>query len=149
MNLIHVLGNKIAFASSCILAGKWRDFQISIRSEFAMSSFVKASLLGLGLLAGAAFAAQAQTNTASLPPGGGNVPSAVAPSGEYPGPNPGSNSISGTPVMGGPVVASDRYPGPDAGAGTGKMPPLFQKPAGYDADRNMTPYGAGYGPKLN
>jgi len=115
-----------------------------------MSSFVKASVLGLGLLAGAAFAAQAQTgdNTASLPPGGGNVP-AVAPSGAYPGPNPGSNNISGTPVMGGSVVASGQYPGPALGSSNGSMPPHFNKPAGYDQDRNMAPYSTGYGPKPN
>ena len=133
-----------------ILAGKWVRFQVSIQSEFAMYSFVKTSILGLGLVAGVAFAAQAQTDTtASLPPGGGNVPSAVAPSGNYPGPNPGSSNISGNPVMGGPVVASERYPGPDAGAGTGKVPPLFEKPAGYDQDRNMVPYGGSYGPRPN
>jgi hypothetical protein len=115
-----------------------------------MSSFVKASVLGLGLLAGAAFAAQAQTgdNTASLPPNAG-APTGVAPSGAYPGPNPGSNNISGTPVMGGPVVASGQYPGPALGSSNGAMPPHFNKPAGYDQDRNMAPYGTGYGPKPN
>lgn len=115
-----------------------------------MFSFVKGSVLGLGLLAGAAFVAQAQTgdNTASLPPNGG-VPAAVAPSGNYPGPNPGGGSISGKPVMGGPVVASGEYPGPAAGATNGKMPPLFNKPAGYDQDRNSVPYGSGYGPRPN
>jgi hypothetical protein len=113
-----------------------------------MSSFVKASVLGLGLLTGVAFAAQAQTSTASLPPNAG-APSAVAPSGNYPGPNPGSNGISGTPVMGGPVVASGQYPGPALGSSNGAMPPRFQKPAGYDQDRSMTPYGTGYGPKPN
>ena len=115
-----------------------------------MSSFVKASVLGLGLLAGAAFAAQAQTadNTASLPPNAG-APAAVAPSGAYPGPNPGSNNISGVPVMGGPVVASGQYPGPALGSSNGPMPPHFNKPTGYDQDRNETPYGTGYGPKLN
>ena len=41
-----------------------------------MSSFVKASVLGLGLLTGVAFAAQAQ-DTASLPPNAG-APSAVS-----------------------------------------------------------------------
>lgn len=116
-----------------------------------MSSFVKASVLGLGLLAGAAFAAQAQTadNTASLPPGGGAVSSAVAPSGNYPGPNPGSSNISGKPVMGGPVVASGQYPGPALGSSNGQMPPHFDKPAGYDQDRNMVPYSTGYGPRPN
>jgi hypothetical protein len=113
-----------------------------------MSSFVKASVLGLGLLAGVAFAAQAQTTTASLPPNAG-TPSAVAPSGAYPGPNPGSNNISGVPVMGGSVVASGQYPGPALGSSNGAMPPHFDKPAGYDQDRNAAPYGTGYGPKLN
>jgi hypothetical protein len=115
-----------------------------------MSSFVKASVLGLGLLAGAAFVAQAQTDTtASLPPGGGGVSSSVAPSGNYPGPAVGSNNISGKPVMGGPVVASGQYPGPALGSSNGQMPPRFDKPTGYDQDRNMTPYGTGYGPKPN
>jgi hypothetical protein len=124
-------------------------FGIQIRSEFAMSSFVKASVLGLGLLAGAAFVAHAQSdNTAALPPGGG-VPSAVAPSGNYPGPAVGGGSISGKPVMGGPVVASGQYPGPALGGGNGQMPAHFDKPAGYDQDRNMAPYSTGYGPKPN
>lgn len=112
-----------------------------------MSSFVKASVLGLGLLTGVAFAAQAQ-NTASLPPNAG-TPSAVAPSGNYPGPNPGNANISGTPVMGGPVVASGAYPGPAAGATNGAMPPRFNAPAGYDSDRNAAPYGTSYGPRPN
>ena len=116
-----------------------------------MSSFVKASVLGLGLLAGAAFVAQAQTsdNTAALPPGGGSVPSAVAPSGNYPGPAVGGGSISGKPVMGGPLVASGQYPGPAAGSSNGQMPPHFDKPADYDQDRAMAPYSTGYGPKPN
>ena len=46
-----------------------------------MSSFVKASVLGLGLLTGVAFAAQAQTDTtASLPP---NALELLAPEVEY------------------------------------------------------------------
>ncbi|HEX3884042.1 MAG TPA: hypothetical protein VHW66_15390 [Stellaceae bacterium] len=115
-----------------------------------MFSFIRGSVLGLGLLAGAAFVAQAQTsdNTAALPPGGG-VPSAIAPSGNYPGPAVGGGSISGKPVMGGPVVASGQYPGPALGGGNGAMPPHFAKPTGYDQDRNMAPYSTGYGPKPN
>ena len=116
-----------------------------------MSSFVNSSVLGLGLLAGAALVAHAQTsdNTASLPPGGGNVTSAVAPSGNYPGPAVGGGSISGKPVMGGPVVASGQYPGPALGGGNGSMPPHYDQPAGYGQDRNMVPYGTGYGPRPN
>jgi hypothetical protein len=115
-----------------------------------MSSFVKASVLGLGLLAGVTFAAQAQTNdnTASLPPNAG-APAAAAPSGAYPGPNPGSNNISGVPVMGGQLQASGQYPGPALGSSNGAMPPHFDRPAGYDQDRNVAPYSTGYGPKLN
>jgi hypothetical protein len=121
--------------------------RFQIRSEIAMSSFVKASVLGLGLLTGVAFAAQAQ-NTASLPPNAG-APAAVAPSGNYPGPNPGSNNISGVPVMGGQLQASGQYPGPALGSSNGAMPPHFEKPAGYDQDRSVAPYSTGYGPKLN
>lgn len=90
-----------------------------------MSTFVKAAVLGLGLMAGAAFAAQAQTSEtlSSLPPGGGPTASQVAPSGAYPGPGP--------------------------GGGNAAVAPHFQKPAGYDADVAMHPYERGIGPRPN
>jgi hypothetical protein len=55
-----------------------------------MFTFVKSTVLSLGVLA-IAFAAHAQSeNVAALPPGASVVsPAAVAPSGPYPGPDPG------------------------------------------------------------
>ncbi|HEX5318917.1 MAG TPA: hypothetical protein VFW46_07155 [Stellaceae bacterium] len=116
-----------------------------------MSSLVKATVLGLGLIAGASFAAQAQTsdNVSALPPGGGNVPSAVAPSGNYIGPNLGGGTNAGGQAHTQEIVPSQAYVGPAPGAGNGHMPAHFDKPAGYDQDRNMDPYAAGQGPKLN
>jgi len=119
-----------------------------------MSSFVKVTVLGLGLIAGAAFAAQAQTagSLSALPPGGmsNEGPSAVAPSGNYIGPNLGGGAnASVTPRTQATVTPSGSYPGPAAGAGTGQMPAHFEKSAGYDTDKTVAPYSTGYGPKLN
>jgi hypothetical protein len=128
-------------------------FLESNRSEFAMSSFIKVTVLGLGLIAGAAFAAQAQTagSVSSLPPGGvsNEGPSAVAPSGNYPGPNLGTSNAPVVPRTQATVEPSGNYPGPATGAGNGVMPPHFNKPAGYDDDASLSPYTKGLGPKVN
>jgi hypothetical protein len=122
------------------------------RSEHFMSNSIKALALGLGLMAGTAMVAQAQSNLSALPPGGGTpaaMPNAVAPSAPYPGPAVGSAPSIPNPTTQAAVVPSGTYPGPAAGAGTGQMPPHFQKPAGYDDDPSMNPYTRGLGPKPN
>jgi len=98
-----------------------------------MSSFVKSTMLGLGLVAGVAISAGAQTlpnqsGVAALPP----QASAPAP------------SI-------GPAAAppSEKYVGPAPGASDGGMPQHFQKPADWDANVGLHPYTSGMGPKPN
>ena len=90
-----------------------------------MSTFVKAAVLGLGLMAGAAFAAHAQTsdNLSSLPPGGASTGGSVAPSGAYPGPGAGATNAPATQQ--------------------------WQPPAGYDQSVAMHPYKRGVGPRPN
>jgi hypothetical protein len=75
-----------------------------------MSKFLKATLLSLGLTAGAT-AAYAQTgNIAALPP---HAPAAtvVVPSGAYPGPDPGRGFYP-KETQSGPAVPSPQYVGP-------------------------------------
>ena len=84
-----------------------------------MSTLVKSTVLSLGLLAGVAFAAQAQSGSiAALPPGA--APSAatapVGPTG-YPGPNPGTGYYGGTVEKQAPVTPSPQYVGPGPGGG--------------------------------
>jgi len=117
-----------------------------------MSSYIRASVLSLGLIAGAAFAAQAQTagEQSALPPGGGG-PSLIQPDGHYPGPNPGSGPyIPGVPRHAEAVAPSGAYVGPAPGATNGGMPPHFSRPAGYERDPSLAPYTTtGMGPKPN
>jgi hypothetical protein len=131
---------------------KMQSLEKTIDRSPAMSSYIRASVLSLGLIAGAAFAAQAQTagEQSSLPPGGGAVPSIIMPDGHYPGPNPGSSSyIPSTPRVAA-VAPSGAYVGPATGATNGPMPPHFAKPAGYDHDPSLAPYtSTGMGPKTN
>jgi hypothetical protein len=120
-----------------------------------MSISLKATVLSLGLLAGTAFAASAQTsdNLSALPPGAGapsGAPSAVAPSAGYPGPAiGGNNSIPNPPSQAAAAPSPGSLPGPAAGAGTGVMPPHFEKPPGYDQNPANSPYTSGLGPRAN
>ena len=120
-----------------------------------MSISLKASVLSLGLLAGAGLSAHAQTsgNLSALPPGAGTpstAPSAVAPSGTYPGPAiGGGGSIAGQPTQAAVAPSPNTLPGPAAGAGVGAMPPRFVKPPGYDQDPSNAPYSNGLGPRPN
>jgi hypothetical protein len=116
-----------------------------------MSSVVKAAVLGLGLLAGAAMTVHAQTsdNVSALPPGSGYATSPVAPSGNYIGPSLGGGSNAGGQAHTQAVMPSQAYVGPAPGAGNGQMPTHFQRPVGYDEDRAMDPYAKGQSPKLN
>ncbi|HEY8873209.1 MAG TPA: hypothetical protein VIM52_09285 [Stellaceae bacterium] len=81
-----------------------------------MSSFAKTTVLSLTLLAGAAFAAHAQSGSvAALPPGNAVAPPAAA-SGAYPGPNPGVGYYPAE-KQSQPVTPSPQYVGPSPGAG--------------------------------
>src|SRR6185312_6022157 len=96
-----------------------------------MSSILKSAFLGLGLIAGIATAAPAQTvsgttpgpSVANLPPDGPRTksynsipvtapPQAVVPSGTYPGPRPGAGWYPRNEQQTQTVTPSDRYPGP-------------------------------------
>ena len=85
-----------------------------------MSSFAKTTVLSLTLLAGAAFAAHAQSGSvAALPPGTvATPPAATAPMTTYHGPNPGAGYYGGTVQTQQPVVPSPKYVGPSPGPGT-------------------------------
>ena len=80
-----------------------------------MRNGVKSTILGMGLLAGIAFSAYAQTdNVAALPPGAQapTPPAAVvAPSAGYVGPAPGT-TWTAQEKQTGPVTPSPEYVGP-------------------------------------
>ena len=109
-----------------------------------MSIFTKSALLGLGLAAGLALGAQAQT--ASGPAPGPSL--ATLPPAADQGPRPSSHlSIpQNEPVA---VTPSPAYVGPAPGAGTGPMPPRFDKSADWDKDPSNKPYDAGKAPRPN
>jgi hypothetical protein len=83
-----------------------------------MRNGVKSTILGMGLLIGAAFGAQAQTdNVAALPPGAPAPQppaAAVAPSAKYIGPAPGE-TWSAQERQTQPVRPSEAYVGPAPG----------------------------------
>jgi|SRR5579863_3705339 len=107
-----------------------------------MSTFLKPIVLGLGLMAGVAIGAHAQTAQMGPSPG----PSVAS----LPLEGPRANSATHIPAPSQQAVApSGRYPGPGPGEWTIKDPPHFDKPAGYDADARMHPYNPGIGPKTN
>jgi hypothetical protein len=120
-----------------------------------MSTFAKSTVLSLSLLAGAAFAAHAQSSSiASLPPGGAApgvaAPIGPAPSAAYPGPNPGSGFYGGTVATQAPVTPSQPYIGPAPGLGYYGTPPVYQKSADWNSNTAMHPYTSpGTGPRPN
>jgi len=95
-----------------------------------MSTILKSAVLGLGLIAGIASAAPAQTVSSTMPgtsianlPAEGprassynSIPSpvrqAVVPSGAYPGPRPGEGWYSSSERQTQPVTKSPEYIGP-------------------------------------
>ena len=90
-----------------------------------MSNFIKPALLGLGLVAGLALTAQAQTA-------------------------PGPSVATLPPAAQGPRASSYlSIPSGEHVADTGHMPPRFEKSADWDANPAMKPYDAGRGPKPN
>lgn len=105
-----------------------------------MSTNLKPILLGLGLAAGIAFGAPAQTVAVTPGPSVANLPPE--------GPRVSSNNFIPAPAQLA-IAPSGTYPGPAAGAGTGVMPPHFVKPAGYDQNAALHPYTSGFGPRPN
>ena len=82
-----------------------------------MSSFAKTTVLSLTLLAGAAFAAHAQSgNVAALPPGTAAAPPA-ATTGPYPGPKAGNGWYINEQQTQAVAPSSSKEIGPSAGGG--------------------------------
>lgn len=107
-----------------------------------MSTFFKPIVLGLGLVAGVAFGAHAQTVSSAVTPG----PSVASLPLE--GPRASSyNTVHGDAPRA--VAPSGIYPGPAPGASTGQMPAHFDKSADWDANTALHPYSSGFGPKPN
>jgi hypothetical protein len=118
----------------------------------SMSPVFKSTALGLGLLVGAAFAAQAQTGSvAALPPSA--APSAaapLAPLNPYPGPNPGAGVGIPTGQTQAAVAPSPAMPGVNPGLGYYGTPERYQTPAGYEQNTAAHPYSSpGVGPRAN
>ena len=98
-----------------------------------MSVQLKPIVLGLGLVAGIALSAQAQTVPVTPGPSIASLP----PSDQ--GPRASShNFVQGDHRA--MVEPSGNYPGPAPGATNGVMPPHYEKSAGWDADPVMHPY---------
>jgi hypothetical protein len=120
-----------------------------------MMSFAKTTLLSLSLLAGAAFAAHAQSNSvASLPPGTAAAPHAatapVGPSTAYPGPNPGTSGYSGTGQTQATVAPSPQFVGVSPGTASTPTSPHFEKPADWESNTALHPYTSeGIGPRAH
>src|SRR5436853_5256478 len=107
-----------------------------------MSTFMKPIVFGLGLVAGIALSAQAQT--VSVTPG----PSVASLPPTDQGPRAAShNFVQGDrPIA---VAPSSAYPGPAPGASTGQMPPRYEKSADWDQNTALHPYTSGQGPKAH
>lgn len=117
-----------------------------------MSPLFKSTMLSLGLLAGAAFAAQAQTSgsVAALPPAAAPTAAPLAPMNPYPGPNPGAGVNAPAGQTQAAVTPSPNYVGPNPGAGYYGTPPRYQAPNGYEQDSAAHPYTSpGNGPRAN
>jgi hypothetical protein len=118
-----------------------------------MARLAKSLMLGLGMVAGIAVGAHAQSGSvAALPPGAAAAPPAatapVGPSAAYPGPNPGSGFYGGTVATQQPVAPSPAWNGPNPGVGYYGTPPAYQKSADWDKDPTNTPYtSTGIGPR--
>ena len=106
-----------------------------------MSTFLKPIVLGLGLVAGIALSAQAQTVAVTPGPSIATLPPTDS------GPRAYSHGFQGDAPRA--VAPSSAYIGPAPGAGTGPMPPRFEKSADWDANPAMHPYDAGKGPRPN
>jgi hypothetical protein len=116
-----------------------------------MTNFAKTTVLSLGLLAGVALAAHAQSSSvASLPPGTVATPPAAGATAAYPGPNPGTGYYGGTVQSQAPVTPSPQFVGVNPGAATAPMPPHFEKSADWDSNTALHPYTSpGVGPRAH
>jgi hypothetical protein len=110
-----------------------------------MSSLIKPALLSLGLVAGIALSAQAQTAPYGPNPGAGSIASLP------PSDSPRASSHNSIPGVAEHAVApSPAYVGPSPGAGNGHMPPHFNKSSDWDSNTALHPYTtSGMGPKPN
>lgn len=119
-----------------------------------MAIVMKSTLLSLGMVAGLAFAAQAQTSgIASLPPNPTAAPPAVAspvaPSVAMPGPNPGGAPNAGTGSTHAGMAPSPNYVGPAPGGAPNAGSHRFEKSADWDANTALHPYTSSQGPRPN
>src|SRR6266699_3194474 len=103
-----------------------------------MALFRTSTLLCVGIVAGIAFAAQAQMpgpSVATLPP---------------PDQGPRASSHLSIPNTGAVVmIPSPAYVGPAPGAGTGPMPQRFERSADWDKNPMNRPYESGLSPRPN
>ena len=103
--------------------------------------YLKQLVLSLGLVAGVALSAHAQTASTVTPgPSIANLP----PEG------PRANSLGAIPAgQHMPVMQSGNYIGPAPGASNGQMPPHFEKPADWERNTTLHPYSSNLGPRPN
>ncbi len=117
-----------------------------------MLTLAKSTLLSVTLLAGAAFAAHAQSGSvAALPPGTAATAPASAPVGPsvaFPGPNPGSGYYGGTVTQQTQVAPSPQYVGPNPGLGYYGATATRQS-SDYGSNESLHPYTANLGPRAN
>jgi hypothetical protein len=116
-----------------------------------MLTLAKSTLLSVTLLAGAAFAAHAQSGSVAALPPGTAAPAATAPVGPsvaYPGPNPGSGYYGGTVAQQAPVAPSPPYVGPNPGLGYYGATATRQS-SDYGSNESLHPYTSQLGPRPN
>lgn len=117
-----------------------------------MALLTKSTFLSLGMAAGFALSAHAQTGVASLPPATTAAPPAVAspaPSVAYPGPNPGNAPSAGTGSTQATMAPTPNYVGPAPGSAPSANTPRYDKSADWDANTAMHPYTSSLGPRAN
>ena len=108
---------------------------------------IKPIIVALGLTAGLALTAQAQTAQVG-PAAGGPGPSIASLPPTDQGPRVYSHTSITAPTEA-RVVPSAPYPGPNPGATNGVMPPHFDKPADWDQNAAYHPYSSNVGPRAN
>lgn len=89
-----------------------------------MSSLLKITVLGLGLLAGGAATAYAQSVSALPPTSPGTAPAPATP----------------------PISSSQSF-GPNPGVNSSWKEEHYNPPSGYDADKSQHPYSTSIGPQ--
>jgi hypothetical protein len=89
-----------------------------------MSSLLKSTILGVGLLAGIAAVAHAQSVSSLPPTAPATAPTAVTP-----------------------PLSSTQTPGPNPGLGSSWKEEHYQPTPGYEADKAQHPYSTSIGPQ--